>query len=125
MNTGLQDAANLGWKLGCVLRGFASEQQMLDSYEAERMPVGRQLLAFTDRLFLMAASPNKWVIRLRDAVVPAWCRRSLATAGAERWCFDTSHSWPFITGAARLWPRTTAASGIEVRGQACALLTAR
>lgn len=39
MNTGIADAHNLGWKLGWVLRGWAGEG-LLDSYEAERRPVG-------------------------------------------------------------------------------------
>jgi 2-polyprenyl-6-methoxyphenol hydroxylase-like FAD-dependent oxidoreductase len=40
MNTGLQDAHDLGWKLGWVLRGRA-RPGLLDSYEAERRPVGQ------------------------------------------------------------------------------------
>jgi 2-polyprenyl-6-methoxyphenol hydroxylase-like FAD-dependent oxidoreductase len=48
MNTGIQDAYNLGWKLGLVLRGAASEA-LLDTYEAERMPVARAILADSDR----------------------------------------------------------------------------
>jgi 2-polyprenyl-6-methoxyphenol hydroxylase-like FAD-dependent oxidoreductase len=43
MNTGLQDAMNLGWKLAGVLRGRAP-QVLLDSYEAERRPVGQRLI---------------------------------------------------------------------------------
>jgi 2-polyprenyl-6-methoxyphenol hydroxylase-like FAD-dependent oxidoreductase len=50
MNTGIQDAWNLGWKLALVLRGDA-KPDLLDSYEAERWPVGRTLLRYTDRIF--------------------------------------------------------------------------
>jgi 2-polyprenyl-6-methoxyphenol hydroxylase-like FAD-dependent oxidoreductase len=50
MNTGLQDAWNLGWKLGLVIRGVGKDR-LLDSYEAERLPVGKFLLRYTDRLF--------------------------------------------------------------------------
>lgn len=39
-NTGVQDAANLAWKLAAVLKGEAGEA-LLDSYEAERLPVGQ------------------------------------------------------------------------------------
>ncbi|ROO85463.1 2-polyprenyl-6-methoxyphenol hydroxylase-like FAD-dependent oxidoreductase [Actinocorallia herbida] len=42
MNTGLQDAANLGWKLAAVLRG--APDGLLDTYQAERHPVGRAVL---------------------------------------------------------------------------------
>ncbi|MGE4606686.1 MAG: FAD-dependent monooxygenase [Myxococcota bacterium] len=40
MNTGLQDAHTLGWKLAAVIAGTAGDA-LLDSYEAERLPVGR------------------------------------------------------------------------------------
>lgn len=43
MNTGLQDAANLGWKLAAVVQGRAGDS-LLDTYEAERRPVGRMVL---------------------------------------------------------------------------------
>jgi len=46
MNTGLQDAHNLGWKLASVCRGEALES-LLDSYEAERLPVGQQVVELT------------------------------------------------------------------------------
>jgi 2-polyprenyl-6-methoxyphenol hydroxylase-like FAD-dependent oxidoreductase len=38
MNTGLQDAANLGWKLAATVRGWAPDG-LLDTYHAERHPV--------------------------------------------------------------------------------------
>jgi len=43
MNTGLQDAANLGWKLAAHVQGWAPPG-LLDSYHAERHPVGRMVL---------------------------------------------------------------------------------
>ncbi|MFE4371439.1 FAD-dependent oxidoreductase [Streptomyces sp. NPDC056835] len=43
MNTGLQDAANLSWKLSAVLGGRADDA-LLDTYEAERHPVGAQVV---------------------------------------------------------------------------------
>ncbi|MGW4212245.1 FAD-dependent monooxygenase [Lentzea sp. NPDC004789] len=43
MNTGLQDAANLGWKLAAVARGQAPDR-LLDTYETERHPVGALVL---------------------------------------------------------------------------------
>lgn len=47
MNTGIGDAMNLGWKLASVMRG-AAPHWLLDTYEAERHPVGAQVLALTD-----------------------------------------------------------------------------
>ena len=43
MNTGLQDAYNLAWKLALVVKGRA-DAALLDSYEDERMPVAQRLL---------------------------------------------------------------------------------
>lgn len=59
MNTGLQDAYNLAWKLALVVKGQADEK-LLDSYEAERLPVARRLLSTTDRAFTMLVS-NHWL----------------------------------------------------------------
>ncbi|MFZ3597773.1 FAD-dependent monooxygenase [Streptomyces sp. BH104] len=41
LNTGIQDAHNLAWKLGAVVSGLAPDT-LLDTYEAERRPVGRE-----------------------------------------------------------------------------------
>lgn len=46
MNTGIQDAVNLGWKLAAVVRGRAPEE-LLDTYHAERHPVGERLMMNT------------------------------------------------------------------------------
>jgi 2-polyprenyl-6-methoxyphenol hydroxylase-like FAD-dependent oxidoreductase len=46
MNTGIQDAYNLAWKLALVLAGAAPEA-LLDSYERERRPVGAEVVART------------------------------------------------------------------------------
>ncbi|WP_332839845.1 FAD-dependent monooxygenase [Methylobacterium sp. Leaf118] len=48
MNTGIQDAYNLAWKLALVLKG-ASPDSLLDSYEAERRPIGADVVARTRR----------------------------------------------------------------------------
>ncbi|QMU79609.1 FAD-dependent oxidoreductase [Streptacidiphilus sp. PB12-B1b] len=45
MNTGIQDAYNLGWKLGAVVQGASPD--LLDSYSAERAPVARAVLALS------------------------------------------------------------------------------
>ncbi|KJY27873.1 FAD-dependent monooxygenase [Streptomyces sp. NRRL S-495] len=48
MNTGVQDAYNLAWKLALALRGAAAEG-LLDSYHAERHPVGAEVVGRTVR----------------------------------------------------------------------------
>jgi len=50
MNTGLQDAANLGWKLAAVLRRGAPES-LLRTYGQERRPCAEWVLATSDKIF--------------------------------------------------------------------------
>jgi 2-polyprenyl-6-methoxyphenol hydroxylase-like FAD-dependent oxidoreductase len=59
MNTGLQDAYNLAWKLALAIEGRAGEA-LLDSYEAERLPVAERLLRTTDRAFSFIVS-SQWL----------------------------------------------------------------
>ncbi|WP_369261491.1 FAD-dependent oxidoreductase [Streptomyces sp. R35] len=49
LNTSVQDAYNLGWKLGAVLRDGAPES-LLDSYEEERLPVAADMLGLSTRV---------------------------------------------------------------------------
>ena len=69
MNLGINDAANLGWKLAYVLAGRAPAT-LLDSYGTERRPAAQQVMAFTDNLvrFVLEASPVKRT--LRRAMMP-------------------------------------------------------
>jgi 2-polyprenyl-6-methoxyphenol hydroxylase-like FAD-dependent oxidoreductase len=69
MNTGIQDAWNLGWKLALVARGLAAEA-LLDSYDAERRPVGRFVVRFTDRAFTVVTSANPLLRAVRIGLVP-------------------------------------------------------
>ncbi|WP_409491257.1 FAD-dependent oxidoreductase [Amycolatopsis sp. cmx-11-12] len=57
MNTGIQDAHNLGWKLAQVVRGEADES-LLDSYGEERVPVGEVLLGSTKTATALIALRN-------------------------------------------------------------------
>ena len=62
MNTGLQDAYNLAWKLALVVDGRA-DAALLDSYDEERVPVARRLLNTTDRAFRLIVS-DSWLAGL-------------------------------------------------------------
>jgi 2-polyprenyl-6-methoxyphenol hydroxylase-like FAD-dependent oxidoreductase len=76
MNTGIQDAYNLAWKLALVERGIA-DASMLDSYQAERHPVGVRLLKTTDRLFSVIAGHNPISRTARGKVAPHLAGRVL------------------------------------------------
>ncbi len=65
MNTGLQDVANLCWKLAMVIQKKASET-LLDTYQAERWPIGQKLLHFTDRFFSLIATRSFLLSHVRD-----------------------------------------------------------
>ena len=64
-NTGMRDAANLGWKLAYVVKGIASEK-LLDTYQLERPPHAKAMIDLSvtaGRIF----SPRKaWVVAARD-----------------------------------------------------------
>ncbi|MCC8426906.1 FAD-dependent monooxygenase [Mucilaginibacter sp. UR6-11] len=62
MNTGLQDAYNLGWKLAGVVNGQL-KPAILDTYATERIPVAKELLNTTDRIFKIVMSTS-WVTML-------------------------------------------------------------
>jgi 2-polyprenyl-6-methoxyphenol hydroxylase-like FAD-dependent oxidoreductase len=65
MNTGIQDAHNLGWKLAHVLRGLAPPS-LLDSYDAERHAIGAALLATTELATRVATLKNPLARAVRD-----------------------------------------------------------
>jgi 2-polyprenyl-6-methoxyphenol hydroxylase-like FAD-dependent oxidoreductase len=65
MNTGMQDACNLAWKLALVVRGPGSNS-LLDSYSAERSPVAEQVLKVTGRMTSMMTATGEVVQFLRN-----------------------------------------------------------
>jgi 2-polyprenyl-6-methoxyphenol hydroxylase-like FAD-dependent oxidoreductase len=69
MNTGIQDGYNLAWKLALVLGGVAAEN-LLDTYNEERLENAKNLLRTTDRMFQIAASDEWWLALLRTNVLP-------------------------------------------------------
>jgi len=80
MNTGIQDAANLAWKLALVINAQATSR-VLDSYSHERWPIGRVLLKRTDRFFEVMATGNAFTVSLRNLLVP----RLLPLLARYRW----------------------------------------
>jgi 2-polyprenyl-6-methoxyphenol hydroxylase-like FAD-dependent oxidoreductase len=66
MNTGIQDAINLAWKLDAVLGGAAKE--ILDTYHRERHPVGRQALRTSGAMMRSITLEGRVSRALRDHV---------------------------------------------------------
>lgn len=74
MNTGLQDAWNLGWKVARVAAGM-SDPAILDTYDQERRPFGEFLLARTDTAFRAMLDAGPAVRLFRRLVLPGLARR--------------------------------------------------
>lgn len=73
LNTGIQDAYNLAWKLALVTKGV-SPNSLLESYHAERYPVGKKVLKETDRMTKMAVLKNPLAIKARNHIA-SWATR--------------------------------------------------
>jgi 2-polyprenyl-6-methoxyphenol hydroxylase-like FAD-dependent oxidoreductase len=69
MNTGIQDAYNLAWKLAGVLRGELHET-ILKTYDTERTGNAKHLLQSTDRMFDLMSGSNSFMDLLRLTVFP-------------------------------------------------------
>lgn len=69
MNTGLHDIWNLAWKLDLFLHGHGNEE-LLDSYSEERLPVIKSVIDTTDTLTKVMGTPHKIAQVLRDAIIP-------------------------------------------------------
>jgi 2-polyprenyl-6-methoxyphenol hydroxylase-like FAD-dependent oxidoreductase len=83
MNTGIQDALNLGWKLA-FSQSATDPAALLDSYERERRPVVRRALAVTHLAFWAEASPGPLPALLRGVVGPLVAPVIPALAGRRR-----------------------------------------
>lgn len=69
MNTGIQDAYNLAWKLALVIKGEASES-LLDTYNEERLANAKRLLNTTDQMFELAAGSSWLMSFIRTTIFP-------------------------------------------------------
>jgi hypothetical protein len=101
MNTGLQDAYNLGWKLALVVSGQA-DAALLDSYEAERIPVAEALLSTTDRLFSLVISDNWMTGLLRTRLVPQLMGLAMKLPRVQKLAFLTISQTGISYRASRL-----------------------
>ena len=70
MNTGIQDAANLAWKLHHVL-SLGAPESLLDSYDAERRPNAQQLIEFTHQITTLATLTGHNERQMRDDILAA------------------------------------------------------
>jgi 2-polyprenyl-6-methoxyphenol hydroxylase-like FAD-dependent oxidoreductase len=88
MNTGIGDAINLAWKLAAVLAGRAGDN-LLDTYEAERIGFARRLVATTDRVFSFATAKGPIADFVRTRVAPLLIPIAVAFAPVREFMFRT------------------------------------
>jgi putative polyketide hydroxylase len=69
MNTAIADAANLAWKLAWVVSGFAADA-LLDTYEAERLPVARRNLSTSLARYSEQAAASGFELDLPEGIPP-------------------------------------------------------
>jgi 2-polyprenyl-6-methoxyphenol hydroxylase-like FAD-dependent oxidoreductase len=110
MNTGMQDAANLAWKLALVCRGEVGEA-ILGSYSPERSAIGTQVLRNAGAMTRIAVLRSPWLQALRNAVIatvgrlPAFQRRLAGGLSELDLHYRTSPlNGPSIGRAGRLLP---------------------
>ena len=83
MNTGIQDAYNLAWKLALVIKGVARES-LLDTYNEERLPNAKRLLLTTDRMFNIAAGTDWFLNLIRTTVFPPMAKFILSLDAVKK-----------------------------------------
>ncbi len=88
MNTGIGDAINLAWKLAAVVTGRAGDD-LLDSYEAERIGFARRLVATTDRIFSFATAEGRIADILRTRIAPVLIPRVAGFETVREYLFRT------------------------------------
>jgi FAD binding domain len=88
MNTGLQDAYNLAWKLALVVKQQA-DAALLDTYEDERVPVAQRLLNTTDRAFRLVVSDSWLAGLMRTKVLARIAAFALGRERIQKFAFRT------------------------------------
>jgi 2-polyprenyl-6-methoxyphenol hydroxylase-like FAD-dependent oxidoreductase len=107
MNTGIQDAHNLAWKLALAVRGVAAAG-LLDSYDAERRPVGEEVVGRTVRAAREGigadSSDPSYVIRREAQLLISYADSPIVGSGGGRRAPDaTGLTRDAVTGAFQLF----------------------
>lgn len=103
MNTGLQDAWNLAWKLGFAVTGRGGDR-LLESYSAERSPVIKGVIDTTHRITQAMGTTGNFAQAVRHAVIPLMSRLNILQKGFVENLSELAISYagsPVIEGAGR------------------------
>lgn len=88
MNTGLQDAYNLAWKIAYVYHKKA-KPELLDTLTAERLPFAHKLVQTTDRVFSLVVGANKFETYFRLLLAPRLLHILINHKRTSRFMFRT------------------------------------
>ncbi len=88
MNTGIGDAINLAWKLAAVSHGVAPEE-ILETYESERIAFARKLVKTTDQVFTFATAEGSIADIVRTRIVPLVVPTASRLEPLREWVFRT------------------------------------
>jgi 2-polyprenyl-6-methoxyphenol hydroxylase-like FAD-dependent oxidoreductase len=98
MNTSIQDAANLGWKLAATVQGWAPDG-LLDTYHAERHPVGREVLRGSGALLRIGLTGPRAFVAARNVLAAGATRIPAAARHMAGALSGISISYPAPPGA--------------------------
>jgi 2-polyprenyl-6-methoxyphenol hydroxylase-like FAD-dependent oxidoreductase len=87
MNTGIQDGYNLAWKIALVIRG--ANEELLETYNEERLENAKRLVNTTDRFFGFAAGTDWLMNFLRLHVLPPIAKHMFSLDAVRRFAFPT------------------------------------
>jgi 2-polyprenyl-6-methoxyphenol hydroxylase-like FAD-dependent oxidoreductase len=112
MNTGIQDAVDLSWKLAAMLEGWGGDE-LLDSYTAERQPIGTRNVTEASGNLRRMLSPGRHPDLLDDTPQGAATRtklgREFSEAMSREWFTLGVHLGYRYDGSPICWPDGTAA----------------
>jgi 2-polyprenyl-6-methoxyphenol hydroxylase-like FAD-dependent oxidoreductase len=134
MNTGMQDAINLAWKLALIERGTGQAEPLLQSYSVERSAVGDQVLKNAERFTALATlrSPvTRWVRNhiapilgsfqfFQDKIRDDWFELSINYRHGPL----SAEKWPMFTGGLAAGDRLPDAPLTAANGPPTTLFTA-
>lgn len=109
MNTGLQDAHNLAWKLALVIQGRA-KPSLLDTYEQERRPIVKDVVEVTERMTKLLLVNNAFVYLIRKYTmklmmsIPALARKVATTISQIGIHYEKSPIMDYQTTLASKYP---------------------
>lgn len=87
MNTGLQDANNLAWKLKAAILHPTFADELLETYQMERLPIAKHLINFTDKIFSAAVNQNKLFLTGRNLFLPIVAKTLMSIPKGKRMMF--------------------------------------